>query len=204
MTSGCLELDLLRRAVAGDRAALSQVLLLHYDGLQRHIAARICGDLERLLLADDILHQTMVRATQAIGRYRPQHEGAFRAWLSTIADNLIKDAEKRRRRERRAGQEMAPGEGSSWAALVERIAGDATTPSVRGQRHESARRVRDALAALPDDQREIVERYYLKEQSLEEIAETLGCTKGAVRAACYRARKRLREQMGRSSLYFSG
>lgn len=204
MSSGCLELDLLGRAVDGDRAALSQLLLLHYDGLQRHIAARIRGDLERLILADDLLHQTLVRASQAIGRYQPRHEGAFRAWLHTIADNLIKDAEKRRRRERRAGQEKATGPSGSWAALVERIAGDGTTPSVRGQRRESAGRLLAALASLPDDQREVVERYYIKEQSLEEIAESLGCTKGAVRASCYRARKRLREFMGRSSLYFSG
>ena len=204
MSSGRLELDLLVCAVQGDRAALSQLLLLHYDGLQRHISAKLRGDLERLGAADDILHQTLIRAGQAIGRYQPRHEGAFRAWLYTIADNLIKDAQKRRRRERRAGQERVPGESGSWAALVERIADDGTTPSMRGQRHEHAGRLLAALAALPADQREIVERYYLKEQSLDEIAKSLGCTKGAVRASCYRARKRLRELMGRSSLYFSG
>lgn len=204
MSSGCLELDLLGRAVEGDRAALSQLLLLHYDGLQSHIGARIRGDLDRLVLADDILHQTMVRASQAIARYQPRHEGAFRAWLHTIADNLIKDAEKRRRRERRAGQERVADESGSWAALVDRIAGNGTTPSVGGQRRENAGRLLAALASLPDDQRDVVERYYLKEQSLDEIAESLGCTKGAVRASCYRARKRLRELMGRSSLYFSG
>ncbi|NUQ66305.1 MAG: sigma-70 family RNA polymerase sigma factor [Pirellulales bacterium] len=207
MASDRFESDLLPQAVEGDRAALAQLLLLHYDGLQRHIASRISGDLGRLVLADDILHQTFVRAAQAIGRYQPRHEGAFFAWLATIADNLIRDAEKRRRRERRAvdaDQSQPPGQSSGWAALVERIAGDDSTPSARGQRRESARRVRSALAALPDDQREIVERYYLKGQSLDEVARAMGCTKGAVRASCYRARKRLRELMGRSSLYFSG
>lgn len=204
MGSGHLELDLLDRAVKGDRASLSQLLLLHYDGLRRHIAMRLRGELARLVIADDILHQTMVRASQAIGRYQPRHEGAFRAWLQTISDNLIKDAQKRRRRERRVGQEKIPGENGSWAAVVERIAGDGTTASVRGQRRENADRLLAALASLPDDQRDMVERYYLKEQSLDEIAESLGCSKGAVRASCYRARKQLRELMGRSSLYFSG
>jgi RNA polymerase sigma-70 factor (ECF subfamily) len=198
---------LLPQAVKGDRASLSQVLLLHYDGLRRHIARRISGDLERLVAADDILHQTMVRAAQGIGRYQPRHEGAFRGWLTKIADNLIKDAQRRKRRERRAafpdGPGHAPVQNSSWAALVEKIAGDGSTPSVKTQRSDNARRLRVALAALPDDYRQVVERFYLQDQSLAEIADALGSTKGSVRAICYRARKRLRELMGRSSLYFS-
>jgi RNA polymerase sigma-70 factor (ECF subfamily) len=208
MSIGHLESDLLRQAVRGDRASLSQVLLLHYDGLGRHIARRISAELEPLVVADDILHQTLVRAAQGIGRYEPRQEGAFRAWLTTIADNLIRDARKRNRRERRAGPEQgkggAAGQTGSWAALVERIAGDGTSPSVGTQRRENARRVRAALAALPAEYRDVIERHYLMEQSLDEIAGTKGTTKGAIRALCYRARKRLRELMGQSSLYFSG
>jgi RNA polymerase sigma-70 factor (subfamily 1) len=208
MSSEQLESDLLQRAVDGDRASLSQVLLIHYGGLRRHVARRLSGDLERLVDADDILHQTMVRASQAIGRFQPRQEGAFRAWLKTIADNLIKDTRKKKGRERRAG---APdglprdaGQNSSWAALVERIAGDGSTPSVKTQRSENARRLRVALVALPDGYREVIERHYLRDQSLAQIAEAMGVSKGSVRATCYRARKRLRELMGQSSMYFSG
>ena len=112
------ELELVRQAAAGDRAALSQLLLIHYDGLERHIRARISDDLKRLLLADDILQQVFVRAAQSIGSYQPRHAGAFRAWLKTIADNLIKDAEKHRHRERR----QRPG-GLLRAAGLERFVG---------------------------------------------------------------------------------
>jgi len=214
MSAGNLESELLRRAVGGDRASLAELLLLHYDGLQRHVGRRIrAADgaparTERLLSADDVLHQTLVRAAQRISTFRPRQEGTFRAWLFTIADNLIKDAEKRRRRERRAGVEggpgRPPGQSGSWAALVERIAGDGTTASAKTQRRENARRLQAALAALPDDYRNVIERYYLGHQSLDEIAQATGATKGSVRAMCYRGRKRLRELMGRSSLYFSG
>ena len=149
----------------------------------------------------------MVRAALGIGKYQPRHEGAFRAWLMKIADNLVKDAQKRKRRERRVaaqdGPGRAPAENSSWAALVERIAGDGSSPSVKTQRRDNARRLRVALAALPEDYRQVVQRYYLEDQSLAQIAEAMGSTKGSIRAICYRARKRLRELMGRSSLYFS-
>lgn len=203
MSVGHLESELLEQAVAGDRAALSDVLLLHYDGLQVHIARRISGDLERLVAADDILHQTMVRAAQGIGKYEPRHEGAFLAWLKTIADNLIRDAHKKKRRERRAPAQDGHDQGSSWAAMVEKIAGEGSTPSVKSQQHDNARRLRAAVATLPDGYRQVIERHYLEDQSLDEIAQALGGTKGSIRAMCYRARKRLRELMGRSSMYFS-
>ena len=201
------ESDLLRQVAAGDHAALSGLLLVHYDSLRRHIDRRIAGDLQGSATADDILHQTVVRAAQGIRGYQARGVRAFRAWLKTIADNLIKDAQRRRRRERRAAEQGGPfaprGAGSSWGALAERIVGDATTPSVAGQRNENIRRLRAALACLPPDQRDILERYYLRDQSLEEIAEALGATKDSIRGICYRARKKLRELMGRSSLYFS-
>jgi RNA polymerase sigma-70 factor (ECF subfamily) len=208
MSVAHVESDLLRQAVRGDRTSLSQVLLLHYDSLQGHVAGRISGDLKRLVDAEDILHQTFVRAARGIGSFQPRHERAFRAWLKAIADNLIKDIRKRRRRERRVadreGPGRAPGQDSSWAGLVERIAGDGTSPSTRTQQSENARRLRVALAALPDGYREVIERHYLQDQSLAQIADAMGGTKGSIRAMCYRARKRLRELMGQSSLYFSG
>ncbi len=204
MSVGNLESELLHQAVAGDRAALSHVLLLHYDGLQQHIQRRLSGELQRHVSADDILHQTMVRAARGICQYEPRHENAFLAWLKTIADNLIRDAHKKTKRERRADAGDAVDQGSSWAALVERLAGDGSTPSVKVQQHDNARRLRAAVAALPDEYRQVIERYYLENQSLDEIAQAVGGTKGSVRAMCYRARKRLRELMGRSSMYFSG
>ncbi|OHB76868.1 MAG: hypothetical protein A2W31_13575 [Planctomycetes bacterium RBG_16_64_10] len=208
MSFGQLESDLLRQAISGDRAALAQVLLLHYGNLQSHLAGRVSGDLERWVTADDILHQTFVHAAQGIGRYQPRQPGAFRAWLITIADNLIRDVKRRKRRARSVdlppGRRPPSGLNSSWAALVERMAGDGTSPSVQTQRRENAQRLRVALAALPEDDRQLIERYYLQDQSLAQIAQTMGQTKGSIRAACYRARKRLRMLMGRSSWYFSG
>ena len=208
MSTGHLESELLQRAVGGDRASLSQVLLIHYDSLRTHVTRRLSGDLGRLVDADDVLHQTLVRAAGAIGRYEPRQEGAFRAWLKTIADNLIKDTQRKKQRERRAGASNIPRrdvvQESSWAALVERIAGDGSTPSAKTRRHENACRLRKAMAALPDGYREVIERYYLRDQSLARIAEAMGVTKGSIRSTCYRARKRLRKLMGQSSMYFSG
>ncbi|MHB8903382.1 MAG: sigma-70 family RNA polymerase sigma factor [Thermoguttaceae bacterium] len=204
MSIGHLEAELLTQAVRGDREALSQLLLLHYDHLQQHIERRLPDDLRRHVAADDILHQAMVRAAGAIGQYEPRHENAFLGWLKTIADNLVRDARKKKERQRRAGSHDGDGHGSSWVALVEKIAGQGSTPSGNAVQGDNARRLRAALAALPDDYREVIQRHYLLDQPLQQVALAMGGTKGSVRAMCYRARKRLRELMGRSSMYFSG
>jgi RNA polymerase sigma factor (sigma-70 family) len=183
----------MQQAIAGDRAALSSLLLEHYDDLHRHISARISNHLQGLVRADDILQQTFVRVAQRIADFEPQHDGAFRAWLKTIAENLLRDAEKRRRRERRAPSELGFGSAGTHpqrGGLVDRLAGDFTTPARRVQRRDNIVHMKAAMQQLPGDQRE--------------IANALGCSKDAARGMCYRARQRLRTHMGRSSLYFSG
>ena len=201
------ELSLINRAVAGDRVALSQLLLLHFDVLHQHVESRISHRLQGLMRADDILQQTFVRAAQAISSFEPRHPEAFRGWLRTIADNLVRDAEKRRRRERRfpafpwraAGgdaQDATPG-------AMDQVAGSMMSPSRRVQRSEAVRTMQAALAELPEDQREVLRRRYLVGQSFDQIAAATGRTRDAVRGLCYRARQNVRAVMGRSSLYFS-
>jgi len=205
MAAGDVEIQLIREAASGNRSSLSQLLLLHYDGLKRFIAGRIPANLQGLLRPDDVLHQTFVQAAHKIKTFEPRHAGAFYGWLSTIAENLLKDAEKRRRRERRAADPAAyAGHHSSMLVLVERLAGDSTTPSDRVQRRDNVRCMQAALATLPQEQRDVLELYYLQEQSFDQIALAMDRTKDAVRGICYRARRNLRTLMGRSSMYFSG
>ncbi len=193
------ESELVRQAIAGDRASLSQLLLIHYDELHRHIESRISQNLQGLMRAEDVMQQTFVRAAQAIGSFQQRHDDSLRGWLRTIADNLLRDAEKRRRRERR---ELAGG-GSSAEPVLNRQVGAHTSPSRRVQRWESLHTMKMAMTRLPIDQQEVLRRRYLQGQSLAQIAAETGRSKDAVRGLCFRARKNLRVVMGQSSLYFS-
>ncbi len=193
------EEPLVQAAIDGDRTALAQLLLTYYDDLERHIGARISRQLQGLERPEDILQQTFVRAAQAISAFTPQHAGAFRGWLKTIADNLLRDAEKRRRREPRC----VPGHGESQSGLLDGVPTDMTSPSVRARRAERADRLRRAMSQLAPDQRDVLHRRYLLGQSLQQIASETGRTVGAVRGLCYRARANLHAVMGNTSLYFS-
>lgn len=201
------ESSLVSRAAAGDRAALSQLLLLHFDDLHQHVESRISPRLQGLMRADDILQQTFLRAAQAIGTFELRHADAFRGWLRTIADNLVRDAEKRRRRERRFPafpRQVAGGDArGSTPEAMDQLPGSMTSPSGRVQRQEAVHHLQAALAGLPEDQREVLRRRYLLGQSLDEIAHATGRTRGAVRGLCFRGRQNVRTVMGQSSLYFS-
>ncbi|MHB8969852.1 MAG: sigma-70 family RNA polymerase sigma factor [Pirellulaceae bacterium] len=207
MSGADAESALVSRAVSGDRAALSQLLLLHFDDLHQHVESRISPRLQGLMRADDILQQTFLRAAQAIGTFEPRHADALRGWLRTIADNLVRDAEKRRRRERRFPaflRQMTSGDTQgSLPEALDQMPGSMTSPSGRVQRQEAVRHLQAALAGLPEDQREVLRRRYLFGQSLDEIAQATGRTRGAVRGLCFRGRQTLRTVMGQSSLYFS-
>jgi len=199
---------LIQRAIGGDRAALAQLLLLHHDVLQRHIARQLADGPDGVLQVEDILQQTFVRAAHGIRSFEPRRAGSLRSWLKTIATNLIKDARKRRRRERRgprrSARSPAMSDDGSMALVVERLAADHTPPPQRVQTRETLRKMRAALASLPNDQRDAIERYYILNEPLDQIAAATGRTKGAIRGLCYRARQNLRAIMGGSSLYFSG
>lgn len=197
------EVELVQKAIAGDRAALSELLLTYYDDLQRQVSVKISNDLRGLVRAEDIMQQTFVRVAQAIGTFEMRHPRAFRAWLKTIALNLLKDAEKRRRRERRTAARR-PVDGSRDTTLIAEAAlCDDTSPSGRFQRLENIRRMRLAVESLPADQREAIKQYYLQDLSLAEVAESMGRTTDAIRGICFRARKNLRAMIGGSSLFFS-
>ena len=197
------EEHLVRQSIAGDKVALGQLLLSYYDRLERHVVYQIPQDLRALVQSQDILQQTCVRAFSAIGAFQLTPKSSFYGWLRTIADNLVKDAAKHRRRERRASTPSEPSTNSqSYADLFARMALSSTTPSRTAVTRESVRCLQLALASLPQEYREVIRLRYLEGRSIEEIAATMGRSTNAIRGLCYRAKEKLHDALGRSSAYF--
>src|SRR5215475_14356328 len=84
---------LLARAQEGDRAALEELYLLHFDRIYAflYVSVRNRHDAEYLTT------QTCVRMLESIGRFRWQ-SAPFSAWLFRIAHNLAMDHFRARRR----------------------------------------------------------------------------------------------------------
>jgi RNA polymerase sigma-70 factor, ECF subfamily len=117
------------------------------------------------------------------------------AWLKrALANNLADELRKLTTARRDAGRER-----SLQAALdqshsnLERLLPDAHgTPSKEVVRAERGFQLAQALAALPEAQRQVIELHHLQGQSLVQVAETLGTTKPAVAGLLHRGFKTLR------------
>ena len=134
--------------------------------------------------AEDATARTFMAALRAIGSFR--NEGAsFRAWLFRIAHNTVANAHRTRARKRTEPMEAIPSEP---------LAPDAD-PARLALRAEEDRRVRAALASLPEDRRQVVLLRFADGLSAREIGEVLDRSEGAVRVLLHRALKDLAGQL---------
>ena len=81
--------------------------------------------------------------------------------------------------------------GASLADILETLAGAKRTPSQSVARHEAQAALKLGLKVLPDDQREAIELHCLQGQSLQEVANVMGRTPGAIRALVHRGKRKV-------------
>lgn len=124
--------------------------------------------------ADDVWQETCIAAYQGFANLRS--EASFRPWLIGIAKNKCRDWF----RSREAMPEF-PAERLSGASIFAQ------------RRADCADAVREALAALGEDDRQLLSLYYLHELPQSEIAAMLGIPVGTVKSRLYTARGRFRE-----------
>ena len=139
------------------------------------IASAILPDRET---AAEATGQVFLKAFTALPTYRPTRRGSFRSWLFAIAHNACIDALRRHR---------------PHAALdaAGDIAGADPGPEDRALAADERRSVAALLARLTPDQRRVVE-LRLAGLTGQEVADALGLSLSAVKAAQLRAYARLR------------
>jgi RNA polymerase sigma-70 factor (ECF subfamily) len=168
-------------AAQADPRAFAPLYEAYVDLVWRYALSRL-GERER---AADATSQTFQRALAALPGYQPQRRGegtTFRAWLMTIARHVVID-------ELRSARPATPLD----APAAERwLVDDARGPEAHAVAADERRRVNDALARLPDTQRQIVELRLIGMKG-REIAALLDMTESAVKTAHFRAIARLRE-----------
>lgn len=201
---GGSEEDLVRRAVAGEEAALTALLEIHgarvRAALERAYQRRLNGEVE----LDDVMQVTYLEAFLRIRDFVPAGANSFGAWLRRIAENNIRDAI---RKADSGGPLRALGGAASRddrvRACVEAVARTRTPSRVVGR--EEAHRILDAaLQQLPDDYEQVIRLYDLEGHSGPEVARIIGRSHGAVKMLVARARDRLSDLLGSGSGFFSG
>ena len=130
-------------------------------------------------VADDVTAATFAKALEELPRF--QWRGVpYSAWLYRVAGNLL--ARERRR----------PG----WAELQPEMPDNAPDLADLAVRRESDDVVREAVAALPPDQRQVVLLRFGGDLSNREIAQLMHRSEGAVKLLTFRALTALRRRLG--------
>jgi RNA polymerase sigma-70 factor (ECF subfamily) len=162
-----------------------------------HFLARLQLDprLKGKLDASDVVQETLLQAHQGLAQFRGHTEGELMAWLRRILANVMAGAVRRFRAEARdlfkERSLQAALDDSSWQ--MERwLAAVQPSPSERAVNGEQLVRLAEALAQLPDDQRQAVELHHLKNCPVAEVAERMGRSKPAVAGLLFRGLKKLR------------
>jgi RNA polymerase sigma-70 factor (ECF subfamily) len=109
--------------------------------------------------ASDVVQQTLLEAHRDRAQFRGRTAGEQAAWLRQILARNLANALRDLRRDRRDVAREQPLQAAldeSASRLEGWLAAEQSSPSQQAERHERAVRLAEALAALPDNQREAV------------------------------------------------
>lgn len=166
---------------AGDIAAFETLYTRHRGPLYRFIARGVSPR----ATADECFQETWGRVVAARQRYRP--DAKFSTWLYQIAQRLMID------QYRRARPNISLDEDDSPLHLPGE---DAEQPERRLATFEEQRRLQQALAELPDEQRIVLQLRLEQELSLEAIGDITGVGRETVKSRLRYAMDKLRAKLG--------
>jgi RNA polymerase sigma factor (sigma-70 family) len=127
--------------------------------------------------AEDVFQEVFARTYEHLGRLRSDE--AIRPWIGQLSRRLAVDRLRLRRREQ-------PGFDESFAELE-------GSASRELERLELALGVREAMKALPDNCQEILDRFFARDQSYQEISRALQVPMGTIASRISRCLTKLRQ-----------
>jgi RNA polymerase sigma-70 factor (ECF subfamily) len=170
---------LIVQAIArGDKRALSK-LYDRYAGVLLGLGIRMMGGRSE---GEDLLHDVFLEVWKRAGDYDPSR-GSVKSWLCLRVRSRALDRKKSPRMSRAV----------AWDdARAETTEAPHQDPGLKMERV----RVRKALSALTDEQRDVVNLCYFSGLSTAEAALELGCPVGTVKSRLSAARDKLRGALG--------
>jgi RNA polymerase sigma-70 factor (ECF subfamily) len=171
---------LVARAQAGERDALEELYLLHFDRIYSYLHVSVGNKHD----AEDLTTQTFLKMLESIGKFRWQ-SAPFSAWLFRIAHNLSMD-------HFRASRRWQPEE------EVPEPPPDESTSAEMGALESIGRRsMLELIEDLSGEQQQVLTLKFVFNFSNGEVATILGKTEGAIKSLQHRALASLQKQLER-------
>jgi RNA polymerase sigma-70 factor (ECF subfamily) len=171
---------LVERAQQGDREALEELYLIHFDRIYSYLHMSVGNRHD----AEDLTTQTFLKMLEAIGKFRFQ-AAPFSAWLFRIAHNLAMDHFRASRRWQ-PEEEVPEPRGSEQASAEEEAL------------HSIGRKsMLELIDGLSHEQQQVLTLKFVFNFSNGEAATILDKSEGAVKSLQHRALASLQKQVTR-------
>lgn len=182
-----VEAELIRRAARGEEQAFEALVKAHQARAFRVARHMVPSDED----ATDIVQEAFLRVFRSLERFDFQY--SFSTWLNRIVTNLAIDHLRRRRlvTQSSGGDD---GDEESWEADLPSVA---PSPSERMEANETARKVRECIAALAPHFQSVLTLREIEGLPCTEIARIVGATHVTVRWRLHRGRKLFLEEWER-------
>ena len=169
---------LVERAQRGERAAIEELYLIHFDRIYSYLHVSVGNRHD----AEDLTTQTFLKMLESIGRFRWQ-SAPFSAWLFRIAHNLAMDHFRARRRWQ-PEEEVPEPAGSE-------------EPSAELQAMQSIGRqsMLELIQDLSPEQQQVLTLKFVFNFANADVATILEKTEGAIKSLQHRALASLQKQI---------
>ena len=169
---------LVARAQQGDRDALEELYLIHFDRIYSYLHMSVGNRHD----AEDLTTQTFLKMLESIGRFRWQ-SAPFSAWLFRIAHNLAMDHFRTTRRwqpEENVPEPPGEEEPSAESVALQSIGRQSMLELIEG---------------LSQEQQQVLTLKFVFNFSNADVATILEKTEGAVKSLQHRALVPLQKQI---------
>lgn len=184
------ELDraLVEKAQKGDREAFRKLVERH----QRRAFAIAIGMVRDENDAREIVQEAFLRVYRSLDKFKGG--SSFFTWLYRIVTNLAIDLmRKPARREAELFDNPSVADDAEAFPFVSRL--DGTDPLDMVQRQEIAKRIAEALDALPPYHRSVILMREIEGMSYQEMAEAMEVSKGTIMSRLFHARQKLQRAL---------
>jgi len=188
------ELELIKKAQAGDRGAYGRLVLAYQDRLYNAIV-RMVGDREE---ARELAQEAFTRGLAKIEGFRG--DASPYTWLFRIATNLCISRLRKIQRRRTFSLEGSVGSGhdsdEQGSSLLDRVKPDpAPGPEEQLERRERNEHVVEALGRLDPEYRAVLVMRDVEGFDYQQMADVLGLPLGTLKSRLFRARLALRDEL---------
>ena len=164
-------------AQAGDNSALDQLCRVYGERIRRIVRLRMGSEIRSKLDSMDVVQDALFSAFEGLSGFVYKNEGDFLRWLSTIAQNALRDNLDRLHADKRdIRREIPLGSNTRTTArgsVKTPRAIEPTTPSVIMSRKEELDKLEKAMDKLKPEYREVIVWAKIDRLSYREIGERL-------------------------------